>query len=296
MGQALYPTGVGGRTVAVMAAAAVCLLLAYAPKSAADSKWYVGVNTPVMYIDDTDTVTEGVSADHTGMMLPSTPYRGKAVTKYDTGYKLEAVLGYELGSRFRIEAELFYATADVDKLTYSGISATPPQAMGTTVPIHGKVDVPVSGAADQLGAMVNLWYDFDTGSDWVPYVGVGVGFIEFDMGGLRYDDNLLVQEIANQGAVGVAARTLMKPVEQLTEAELAPFLAGAQLPPGHVPRCVNPPRCSVGYSRNVWVVGISGWRGADANCIGATIRASTRRADRSCHRCVRRPIHAARFG
>ncbi len=195
-GQILYSTGVGNRIVAVGVAAAVSLFLAYAPeaRAAGDSKWYIGASVPVMYIDDTDTVTEGSSASHLAPTQPQTPYRGKAVTKYKTGYKLEGVLGYELGSNFRIELELFYAEADVDKLNYSGISAT---TLAGSTPVPGKLRVPVRGTAEQMGGLVNLWYDFDTGSNWVPYIGAGVGFIKVDMGGLKYDDNALAQKVTD---------------------------------------------------------------------------------------------------
>ena len=34
--------------------------------------------------------------------------------------------------------------------------------------------------------MLNIWYDFDTGSDTLtPYIGGGLGFIRIDQGDLR---------------------------------------------------------------------------------------------------------------
>ena len=235
MKQVLHSTGAGDRILAVAIAAAVLLSLAYAPKARAeDSRWYVGAALPVMYIDDTDTTTEGSNITMQGAV----PYKAEAVTKYDTGYKLEGVLGYELGSNFRIELELFYAEADVDTLTYSNVSTTTAQGPQS---IPGKVPVTVTGAAKQLGGLVNLWYDFDTGSNWVPYLGAGIGFIEIDQGDLEYDDNTLAQDLANKGAVAQVARTLGVDPAQLAQTPqgqmaLAGALAQAQLPPGYVPR------------------------------------------------------------
>ncbi|MCY4642288.1 MAG: hypothetical protein OXC41_06290 [Gammaproteobacteria bacterium] len=124
MGQVLY--SVSERIVVVVVAASILFLMVYASKArAADSRWYVGMNLPVMYIDDTDTTTQGenlVIPDPTMPAISYTqPYSAKARNKFDTGYKIEGVVGYELGSNFRIEIELYYAEADVDKLYSSSI-------------------------------------------------------------------------------------------------------------------------------------------------------------------------------
>ena len=44
--------------------------------------------------------------------------------------------------------------------------------------------------------MVNLWYDFETDSDWPPYVGSGLGLIRIDQGDVSYGTNKLAEEIA----------------------------------------------------------------------------------------------------
>ena len=80
----------------------------------------------------------------------------------------------------------------MDKLTYSGVNA-----LGMAVP-GLKVDVPVSGAASQLGGLANIWYDFRTGSDWTPYIGGGFGLIRVDQGDLEYDANQLVTTVSQQ--------------------------------------------------------------------------------------------------
>lgn len=201
MEQAFFSAKAGNSIVAV--AATACLLLISMPKAdAADSGWYVGASVPVMYIDDTDTTTTGSNAPGLlhGNPVPPSTYRGKAVNKYDTGYKLEGVIGYELLPNIRIELELFYSEADVDKLTYSDVSTTIVTPQGNLPAIHvpGETHPRVSGSAEQLGAMLNLWYDIDLGSKWTPYVGVGVGVIEVDFGDVEYDDNALAQYVADE--------------------------------------------------------------------------------------------------
>lgn len=211
-------------------AAAVCfLLLVSVPKAdAAGSKWYVGASIPVMYIDDTDTVTTGSTAGGLlhGSPVPPSTYRGKAVTEYDAGYKLEGVVGYKLRPNIRVELELFYSEADVDKLTYSDVSTniTTPQGQHP-ISVQGETHPSVSGSAEQLGVMLNLWYDIDLGSKWTPYVGVGVGVIEVDFGDLDYDDNALAQYVADEVYL---LRNPMTPRDA--------YLAGRPpLPSGYVP-------------------------------------------------------------
>ena len=96
MGQILY--SVSERIVVVVVAASILFLMVYASKAqAADSRWYVGMNLPVMYIDDTDTTTQGenVVSDPRIPTPYTQPYSAKARNKFDTGYKIEGVVGYE---------------------------------------------------------------------------------------------------------------------------------------------------------------------------------------------------------
>ena len=229
MGQVLY--SVSERIVVVVVAASILFLMVYASKArAADSRWYVGMNLPVMYIDDTDTTTQGENLVIPDPSMPAIsytqPYSAKARNKFDTGYKIEGVVGYELGSNFRIEIELYYAEADVDKLYYSGITTSVPvpgmpQLGLQPISIPGKTSIPVSGSAEQMGGMLNLWYDFHNDSKWIPYVGAGIGFIEVDFGDVRYDDNALAQHVANS----------LVAIETGGALTMAP-----PLPPGYVPK------------------------------------------------------------
>ena len=110
------------------------------------------------------------------------------------------MVGREFGNGFRLQVEGFFARADVNKLTYTGITSAALQG----VPIED-VNIPVSGPADQLGAMVNVWYDFNEGSRWRPFIGGGLGFVQVDWGGVDYEVGALEQNLANQAAL-VGAR------------------------------------------------------------------------------------------
>ena len=194
MGQFFASAGSGYRTGALAAALALGIAMSAAPDArAAEGGWYMGLNVPVMFIDDTDSTTKGNQL--------SFPYTAKATTEYKAGFKIAGVLGYELGGGLRAEGELFFARAKVDKVTYDGL-----RLFG--IPIPGKVNVPTSGSAEQLGGMANVWYDFRTGSDWTPYIGGGLGFIRVDQGGLNYDSNALLQQTLQNPALAEALQIL----------------------------------------------------------------------------------------
>ena len=138
-----------------------------------------------MFIDDTESRTTGRNV----VQGHAAPYSAKATSEYKAGFKIAGMVGYRLGGSLRVEGELFFARARVDKQTYGNIVST-----GNPVPV--KVNVPISGSANQTGAMANIWFDIPTGSDWTPYVGGGIGLIRVDQGDLEYDANTLANRLA----------------------------------------------------------------------------------------------------
>ena len=196
---------VSNRTIfaGALGIAAVCLQLLAAPganaQDAPGSPWYFGASIPLMFIDDTES-----TSDTSAMLGPvSSRFRASTTTEHNTGFKVAGILGYELGNGLRVEGEVYFSRAEVDKLTYSGITVLSPQPFS----LMEELPVPISGSASQLGGNVNLWYDLDTGSRWTPFFGVGAGFMRVDQGDVEYDDNTLAQHVANrlaqaQGAPG----------------------------------------------------------------------------------------------
>ena len=174
------------------AAAAACVALGGAASAQAqDGDWYMGGSMPLMFIDDSDTISNGSTTTvPPGSTQPvTTTHRATVKAEHDTGFKLGGVVGYYLGSGLRLEGEIFMARAEISKLTNTNISVG-----GQSIPLEVPVDV--SGSAEQLGAMVNLWYDIETGGDWTPYVGGGVGLIRIDQSGISYNNNELAEGIA----------------------------------------------------------------------------------------------------
>ena len=195
MGRIFCRAGTAALAAALGLAAAGAPGALAAERGWADGSWYVGLNAPVMFIDDTESTTTGSMVF--GQPPASIPYRAMATSEHRTGFKVAGVLGYELGGGLRVEGELFFARAEIDRLTYRGVSspavAEPPM----------RVNIPISGTADQFGGLANVWYDIDTGTEWIPYVGGGIGFLRVDQGELDYDANALAQSIVARIAPGV---------------------------------------------------------------------------------------------
>ena len=211
---------------------AVFLLPAFTPEArASDPRWYVGVSVPVMFLDDSESVTSGTNpAPAPG--APQIPYRADATNAYDAGFKVSGMLGYEFGNGFRLQVEGFFARANLSKLTYSGVT-TQPDPMGPEVSVPG-MDTPVSGPADQMGGMVNVWYDFNEGSRWRPFIGGGLGAVQIDWGGVEYDTDALAGEAANYlQQAGWMQQVAMDP--RIPTGTPCPPTICAGVPPGTVP-------------------------------------------------------------
>ena len=191
---------------------------------ASEPRWYVGLSVPVMFLDNSDSVTSGTSL--------GAPYSADATNEFRAGFKVSGMLGREFGNGFRLQVEGFFARAEVSKLSYTGVATATPQG---PLSLQG-TEIPVSGPADQMGAMVNVWYDFNAGSRWRPFIGGGLGFVVVDWGGVDYEQGVFEQSMADQVALLDARRQLqLPPGVPLPQAARDAALAQAQLPPGAVP-------------------------------------------------------------
>jgi opacity protein-like surface antigen len=201
----------GSRGIFAAVAAACLLLGGAAAAQEAGTDWYVGANVPLMFIDDTDTVTATTFGEgQQAVTLDST-----VKTEHDTGFKIGGVFGRHFDSGLRIEGELFFARARVSKLTHTGISLSVlPQ------PLELEVPVPVSGSVDQLGAMANVWYDIDIGDAWTPYVGGGLGFIRVDQSDLSFDPDALKDGLAAGLGVLDGADQALAALQELGDVEV----------------------------------------------------------------------------
>ncbi len=121
----------------------------------AHAQWYASGNAGVSILRDYDFTDTFTAGSITGEV------------ESDNGAGFSAAVGHDWGG-LRVEGEFSYRENDldsvrIDTLTVAGVVFT---GLGT---------FDFEGDTTSYGFMVNGWYDFDTGSDWVPFVGLGLG-------------------------------------------------------------------------------------------------------------------------
>lgn len=162
--------------------------VAFVMPAAADDGWYVSGN-----VGGSSRVESSVSDTFTGGSVTGD-------VDFDGGYVLSGAIGHAWGP-FRLEGELSYRENDLDQidvktLTIAGVLFT---ALGTAN---------LGGDTSSFGFMANGYYDFDTGSNWVPFAMAGIGGASLNVDitsvagvAVTYDESDTV--LAYQGGAGI---------------------------------------------------------------------------------------------
>lgn len=136
----------------LLASVASLSLLTAASASAQETwpNWYVGLSGAVAFIPESD-LSGTVNGD----------------LDYDMGWGVTGSLGYMSGiggvNGLRGELELGVRKAPLDSYTDAGVGAA------------------ADGTARMVTYMANLFYDFRNESQWIPYVGGGIGGAQVDI-------------------------------------------------------------------------------------------------------------------
>lgn len=139
--------------------------------------WYLGLNAQLSFVDKSDV---------------SSPATGITGIDYDTGVGLGAAIGFRpytsTGFYKDTRFELEYTYRDVEASSYN----------------IGAVSNGISADFVTNSVMLNMFYDFQTGTSFTPYVGAGLGaaFVDVDSATLGINDQDEV--FAYQGMLGVA--------------------------------------------------------------------------------------------
>ena len=128
------------------------------PAVARDKSFYVGLEGGAMIVEDLQgNFDDGV-----------TTFGDAFVVNYDTGYDIDAIVGYDFGF-FRLEGELAYKRAEV-----AGVNVTTDIDLGT----NGNAD---GGRVQTLSAMLNGLLDFGNEDGLSGYIGGGLGWASVDL-------------------------------------------------------------------------------------------------------------------
>lgn len=126
-------------------------------------------------------------SDINGQATAAYPIPVDATVKSDRGMAFSGALGYRFADGLRVEGELSYRKYDFKTITVrepGGLSAIAgfnpyslapdaPQRIGALNALRGTREL--EGDLRSLTLMANLYYDFDLGLDFKPYVGGGIG-------------------------------------------------------------------------------------------------------------------------
>jgi outer membrane protein OmpA-like peptidoglycan-associated protein len=157
-------------TLRGLLASSAILVAMSAPAYAQLDGWYLGIGAGVDLGGDVDVSGTGINTD----------------VDRDLGFGVVGTVGYAFTMGLRLELELGYRANDVGDI--SGVAGG-------------------GGDTDTIDAMVNAIYGFNTGSDFTPYIGGGVGYLQhsFDsvtpIGGAIVDDD--DGGLAYQGIIGL---------------------------------------------------------------------------------------------
>ena len=182
-------------TNSLLAALAFALVSFGVSARAADGP-YVGVGGGISLLNDSD-VTAPARGPHPPL---------NATASLDTGFVVKGTAGYALTNGFRVEGEIGYRKNNLDNMNVKSPGslvelAAPAVAAGVNI-VAGRPFYPnpltttyanllpphqmaaqnaatgtqsLSGDISALTFMGNVYYDFDLGSGWKPYVGGGLG-------------------------------------------------------------------------------------------------------------------------
>lgn len=139
------------------------MLIVYSNSSFSYEGWYLNLSIQSDFREDSGATINGSSIGD---------------ISHDTGYGFGSALGYSFfENQIRIEGEVSYRTADVGNTTSNG-----------TMTNSGEIDV--------YALMTNILYDVYNSSNFIPYIGAGLGF------GFIADDNDDDTQLAYQFLIG----------------------------------------------------------------------------------------------
>jgi len=142
--------------------------------------WYLSGSTGLSFLQEQNNHAGSLNFDTSGA---------------NPGFDVTGAVGKELGNGFRAEGEIGYRQIEMGHGTVYAPGGT------------GIASGPAGGDAHALSFMGNGYYDFQTGTRFVPYVGAGIGFADVTMSGVSINGVPATNDsdlaFAYQGMAGV---------------------------------------------------------------------------------------------
>lgn len=181
-----------------IATLASCLLLFSTTVAlAGNDTWYLSGS--LGYVLQSDSDNSGTTGSfNTGNGSPVIP-NGTPIadgtsygwdTEFEGGWAVSGEMGRMFQQKYRLGLEISYTGAGVDSHEDVDIAGTiiddvdaavltgSSSQLGATV---GDVVGDGQGDITQLGFFLNGYYDINTGTNWQPYLGAGIGFVSVDV-------------------------------------------------------------------------------------------------------------------
>jgi outer membrane autotransporter protein len=150
---------------AITGIGALGAIIAWAPvaRAADNNDWYVSAFGGGMLLEDSQN-----SGNNNPLSFDSSYKSGLA----RTGLAYRAAVGAYRAPQVRTELEFSYRTIGFDKISFAndgGLAAAAGQSS-----LNG-VSAAANGRFTAMSAMLNAYYDYDTGTPWKPYIDAGIG-------------------------------------------------------------------------------------------------------------------------
>ncbi len=162
----------------LVGAALLCSVSSLAFAQKAPEGFYLGIGGGVTWLSDSDFSTAPLGLNGT--------------LDHDTGYGIIGQIGYAFGNGFRVELEPGYRRTSTDTLHGGNLGGS----------------FSTDGHVEALSGMVNVLYEYPTGTPISPYIGAGIGVAHLKLDTKAASVSTVIDDsdtqFAYQGIVGAS--------------------------------------------------------------------------------------------
>ena len=140
-----------------------------------DGKFYGRLDGGVIVPNDT---SYSISGSVTNANLTATGTVSGEI-KSKTGYAIGGALGYQLNNNFAVEAQISHVQFELDSASVD-VAGTLTSG-GSNLTVNVNTDIDLEGDVSALTGMFNLFARLPLANNLTPYVGAGLGFVNWEI-------------------------------------------------------------------------------------------------------------------